>query len=152
MADMEQRGEWPAASSWIRSAVDAVPRHLFAPDRLWSWDGHRYVAVDRGADADAWADVVYGSPYDAAVTQVTDGLPSSSLSCQSVVVDMLDSLRLEAGMRVLELGTGTGWNAALLAWRAGPGQVTSIEVDQGLADQARRRLEASHAEVTVEAA
>lgn len=50
----------------------------------------------------------------AAVTQVIDGLPSSSLSCEALVVDMLDSLLLEPGHRVLELGTGTGRNAALL--------------------------------------
>ncbi|MFD0449204.1 hypothetical protein ACFQ10_53670 [Streptomyces indonesiensis] len=49
---------------------------------------------------------------------MTDGAPSSSLSCPSIVVDMLDSLMLDPGHRVLELGAGTGWNAALLTWRA----------------------------------
>ncbi|MFJ2649162.1 methyltransferase domain-containing protein [Streptomyces sp. NPDC087420] len=120
--------------------MDAVPRHLFAPDRLWRWDGRVYVPVDRDGDPDGWSAEVYGDPNDAAVTQVTDGLPSSSLSCEAVVVDMLDSLLLEPGHRVLELGTGTGRNAALLAWRAGGELVTSVEVDPGLAVRARERL------------
>jgi hypothetical protein len=32
---MERRGAWPERSPWIRQAVDALPRHLFAPDGLW---------------------------------------------------------------------------------------------------------------------
>lgn len=148
---MERRGAWPSRSPWIRQAVDALPRHAFAPERLWRWDGHAYRPVDKAADPGCWADVVYAGPDQAAVTQVTDGLPSSSLSAEAVVVDMLDSLRLEPGQKVLELGTGTGWNAALLARRAGPGRVTSIEVDPALAGQARVRLRDAGADVRVEA-
>jgi len=139
-AAMAERGAWPERSLWIRQAVEALPRDEFAPARLWRWDGHAYLPVDREADAERWAAELYGDPYAAAVTQITGGLPTSSLSCQAVVVDMLDSLLLEPGHRVLELGTGTGWNAALLVRRAGSGRVTSIEVDPALADQARARL------------
>ncbi|MFB7665999.1 methyltransferase domain-containing protein [Kitasatospora sp. NPDC056138] len=139
---MEQRGAWPERSAWIREAVEALPRDLFAPDRLWRWDGHAYVPVDRHGDGPAWARELYGSPDDAAVTQVTGGLATSSLSCQAVVVDMLDSLLLDPGQRVLELGTGAGWNCALAAHRAaGDGLVTSVEVDPRLAAAARVRLE-----------
>ncbi|MGX1887169.1 protein-L-isoaspartate O-methyltransferase family protein [Streptomyces sp. NPDC055287] len=56
----------------------------------------------------------------------------------------------EPGHRVLELGTGLGWNAALLSARAGPGQVACVEADPGLAAAARERLKAVGAEVTVE--
>ncbi|WP_340559750.1 methyltransferase domain-containing protein [Streptomyces sp. GSL17-111] len=146
---MEASGEWPERSLWLRDAVEALPRHVFAPDRLWQWTGHAYVPVDRATAPDTWASLVYGGPDDAAVTQLTDGVPSSSLSCQGVVVDMLDSLRVEPGHRVLELGTGTGWNAALLAHRAGPGRVVSVEVDAELAEAARRRLRAAGADVAV---
>jgi protein-L-isoaspartate(D-aspartate) O-methyltransferase len=92
---------------------------------------------------------VYGDPFAAAVTQVRGGLATSSLSCTAVVVDMLDSLLLEPGQRVLELGSGTGWNAALLARRAGNGRVVSVEVDAALAEQARSRLRAAGAAVDV---
>ncbi|MFD3521460.1 methyltransferase domain-containing protein [Streptomyces sp. NPDC058653] len=149
---MERRGDWPARSPWVREAVHAVARDRFVPERVWRWDGDAYVPVDRAADPDRWAAEVYGDPNAAAVTQVTDGLPSSSLSCEGVVVDMLDSLLLEPGHRVLELGTGTGRNAALLAWRAGAGRVTSVEVDAGLAARARERLRDGGFDVRVEVA
>ncbi|MFJ6213889.1 methyltransferase domain-containing protein [Streptomyces sp. NPDC092296] len=147
---MERRGDWPADSPWVRLAVEALPRDRFAPDLLWQWDGHRWVSVERGADPERWARVLFAGPDEAAVTQVCEGLPSSSLSCPAVVADMLDSLILAPGHRVLELGTGNGWNAALLARRAGPGRVTSVEVDPALATAARRRLAATGAGVAVE--
>ncbi|MCM2387808.1 methyltransferase domain-containing protein [Streptomyces albipurpureus] len=147
---LEERGAWPARSPWLRAANSALPRHQFAPNLLWAWDGHGYVPIDRDDDADRWAAEVYAGPDDAAVTQVTDGVPSSSLSCPSVVFDMLDCLEPEPGERVLELGTGTGWNAALLSWRAGPDQVTSVEADPSLAAAARTRLEQAGARVKVE--
>jgi protein-L-isoaspartate O-methyltransferase len=150
-AAMDQRGDWPERSAWIRKAIDELPRHQFAPKRIWRWDGHAYVPVDRGQDAAGWASEVYAGPDAATVTQVTDGLPTSSLSCQAVVADMLDSLLLEPGHRVLELGTGNGWNAALLNWRAGPGHVVSVEADPGLAETARRALAAAGAAVDVQA-
>ncbi|MEU6314633.1 methyltransferase domain-containing protein [Streptomyces sp. NPDC047014] len=148
---MDGRGLWPADSPWVRRVVlEEVPRHRFAPDRLWRWNGHdAYVPVDRARDQDAWAGLVYAGPEDSTVIQVLDGLPSSSLSCVAVVADMLDSLVLEPGHRVLECGTGAGWNAALLAARAGGGLVTSVEVDAGLAAAAGRRLAAAGLDVTV---
>ena len=137
---MGRRGDWPDRSPWIREAVTALPRDGFAPNVLLDWDGHAYQPVERNADPERWSELLYADPDAAAITQVTDGLPTSSLSCQAVVVDMLDSLLLEPGQRVLELGTGNGWNSALLAQRTGPGLVTSIEVDASLADTARPLL------------
>jgi len=148
--EMQRRGQWPGRAPWIRAAVEAVPRDVFAPDRVWRWDGVGYAAVDRAVGGDAWVALVYAGPDDAVVTQVTGGVPTSSLSCQGVVVDMLDSLLLEPGHRVLELGTGTGWNATLLAGRAGPGAVVSVEVDPDLADAARKRIAGLGVDVAVE--
>ncbi|MER0243775.1 methyltransferase domain-containing protein [Streptomyces sp. HSW2009] len=148
---MTDAGLWPADSPWVRPAmVEAAPRHLFAPDRLWTWDGHAYVPLDRTAAPDRWTELVYGGPYDSTVTQVTDGLPTSSLSCEAVVADMLDSAMLEPGHAVLELGAATGRNAALMAARTGHGgRVVTVEVDPQLADGARQNLAAAHADVVV---
>lgn len=140
---MDERGAWPERSPWIREAVGALPRHGFAPDRLWAWGAGGLEPVDRGADPDRWAGLVYGGPDEAAVTEAGHGVPASSLSCQAVVVDMLDLLHVEPGHRVLELGAGTGWNAALLAYRAGPGRVTTVDVDAGLVAAAQRRLDSA---------
>jgi protein-L-isoaspartate O-methyltransferase len=63
---------------------------------------------------------------------------------------MLAALDAQPGMRVCEIGTGTGYNAALLAHRLDAGQVTTIEVDAALADRARRVLShTGYGDVTV---
>ncbi|MEE1736427.1 methyltransferase domain-containing protein [Streptomyces sp. BE147] len=148
---LEARGLWPDVESpWVRWAMTELARHQFAPAVVWFWDGRTWVAVDRTAQPGRWADLVYPEPEESTVTQVTDGLATSSLSCVSVVADMLDSLTLEPGHRVLDLGTGAGWNAALLAHRTGPdGQVVSVEADPALAAAAARRLERAGLDVDV---
>ncbi|MFJ1793065.1 methyltransferase domain-containing protein [Kitasatospora griseola] len=149
-AEMARSGEWPERSPWIRLAVAALPRDRFAPGRLWDWDGHAWRPVDRDDDPGRWLELLHRRPSRPAVTELAGNLPSSSLSAPAVVVDMLDSLLLEPGHRVLELGTGTAWNAALLAHRAGPGRVASIEVDPDLAAAGAARLRAAGLDVTVQ--
>jgi protein-L-isoaspartate O-methyltransferase len=53
---------------------------------------------------------------------------------------MLEAFDLHPGHRVLEIGTGTGYNAALLCQRVGAENVASVELDPVLADAARRTL------------
>ncbi|WP_254716564.1 protein-L-isoaspartate O-methyltransferase [Actinomadura sp. WMMB 499] len=65
--------------------------------------------------------------------------PSSSASALYVVQDMLDAAGLEPGMSVLEIGAGTGYNAALMA-DAGT-RVTTVEIDPDLAAAASAALE-----------
>ena len=69
----------------------------------------------------------------------------------SFVLRMLDLLRLAPGHRVLEIGAGSGWNAALMGAMVGPaGHVTSLEIVPELAEGARaavQRIGASHVEI-----
>lgn len=120
----------------------AVPRHLFIPDRAWrAGDGARDdIPIDRQADPQRWLDAVY-SP-DIIVTQ-HDKLGRATSSCPMpyMVFTMLDILNVQPGQRVLEIGTGTGWNAGLLAHRLGDNEVVSVEVDPEIADAARRALD-----------
>lgn len=140
-AAMAEAGLWPQRSPWIREAVARWPRDAFAPGRLWEWDGHAWQGVDHAVDPARWIKALYRGPSSPAVTQLTDNLPTSSLSAPAVVVDMLDSLLLEPGQRVLELGTSAcAWNAALLAHRAGAHRVTTLEVDPTLARAGAERL------------
>ncbi|WP_279473371.1 protein-L-isoaspartate O-methyltransferase family protein [Actinomadura darangshiensis] len=66
--------------------------------------------------------------------------PTSSCSAPHVVREMLELLDLGPGRRVMEIGTGTGWNAALMAEIVGPENVTTIEIDPAVAEQARANL------------
>jgi protein-L-isoaspartate(D-aspartate) O-methyltransferase len=109
----------------VEQAVRAVPRHLFVPE----------------ADpADAYRDRAISTKTTAG------GQPMSSLSQPSMVVAMLEQLAVQPGDHVLEIGTGTGYNAALLAHLAGAtGTVTTIDVDPDLVVSARRHLDAAGA-------
>lgn len=65
----------------------------------------------------------------------------STMSQPSLVLRMMDLLRLERGQRVFELGAGSGWNAALLGHRVGPeGRVYSIEIVPDVARMAAQAI------------
>ncbi|MFG2919464.1 methyltransferase domain-containing protein [Kitasatospora sp. NPDC048298] len=137
------------APGWLAS-YHAVPRHWFVPDLVWPGraDGVRQgESVHRFADPDGWLKAVYS---DAPLTtQWDDGehsgdgrgtVPTSSNSMPTMVFSMLAALGVADGDRVLEIGTGTGWNAALLSRRVGAGNVVSVEVDEDSAAAALFRL------------
>ncbi|MFE3785914.1 methyltransferase domain-containing protein [Amycolatopsis sp. NPDC059090] len=132
---------------------EQVPRAGFIPDTIWADDPDDpgLTEVSRHANPAGWeAAVAANAPVITQINlgkpRVDDGenFPSSSSSQPSMVADMLAALDPQPGERVLEIGTGTGWNAALLAHLVGPaGHVTTIEVDPGLADSARHALAAA---------
>lgn len=131
------------AASW-RPAFEEVRREDFLPDRLWVRDGAAHTPVDRAVTPGRWRELARSDI--ALVTRVEDEcalVPASSASMPRMVAVMLRALRAEPGHRVLEAGTGTGFNAALLAHRLGDDRVTSIEIDPVLADTARVRLAAT---------
>ncbi|MER5971450.1 methyltransferase domain-containing protein [Streptomyces sp. NPDC002055] len=139
-----------AVSPEWESAYYAVPRHRFLPDLVWLESGRGYVRCDREREPERWLTAAYADAP--VVTQVNDGLPpecddeawpSSSASAPSIVFRMLHMLELRIGMRVLEVGTGTGWNAGLLAARLGSEHVTSVDVDLGLATTAAHTLDSA---------
>lgn len=70
------------------------------------------------------------------------GLAAVSSSTQpSLMVGMLDALDLRDHLRVLEIGTGTGYNAALMCHVLGDAAVFSVDVDPALVETARARLD-----------
>lgn len=139
----------------VRAAFAAHPRHRFIPDMIWP--DATGLPLFRSSDPERWARLVYGS--DAVTTQANDGgggprnEPSSSSSAPQVMADMIGAAGIREGMRVLEIGSGTGWNAAILAALVGEkGAVTSVEIDPGVAALARERLGGSGVDVRTAAA
>ncbi|MGH3913683.1 MAG: methyltransferase domain-containing protein [Pseudonocardiaceae bacterium] len=134
-----------------RQALGEVPRKPFIPETIWveNEQADGYVAVCRSQNLRRWEELVTAD--DAIVTQVDDGgtvpgslgrSPSSSASKPSIVANMLRALDVHPGHAVLEIGTGTGWNAALLSKRVGQtGRVVSVEIDAELALAARTALQ-----------
>ncbi|MGH3906576.1 MAG: methyltransferase domain-containing protein [Pseudonocardiaceae bacterium] len=132
-----------------RSAVCAVPRHEFIPHyyrhdtstRPATW---RPVTPTDPAEVQAWLELVYSDTT--LITAVADyagrgvQIPVSSSSKPDLMMRMLEELDVADGQRVLEIGTGTGYNAALLAHRLGSENVFSVDVDPALIDTARPRL------------
>ncbi|HEX3015600.1 MAG TPA: rRNA adenine N-6-methyltransferase family protein [Desulfobacteria bacterium] len=71
----------------------------------------------------------------------TNGEVISTISQPSIVAHMLETLQVSSGQRILEIGTGLGYNAALLSHLTGPnGLVVSIEFDAELAARASGNL------------
>ncbi|MFR9726050.1 methyltransferase domain-containing protein [Streptomyces sp. MS19] len=136
-------------ADWLPTFL-AVPRELFVPDRIWPGiaDGTRQTGlVDRAREPGAWLRAVYSdipltTQWDEG-RHTGDGLgttPTSSSSMPRMVVSMLADLEVGEGHGVLEVGTGTGWNAALLAHRLGDGNVVTVEYDQEVAAGAKENL------------
>lgn len=141
------------APDW-QTAFARVRREDFIPNRLWVHADDGYRPLERATDPARWRGLVYAD--EALLTQVDAPsgttpapLPASSAGKPSVLARMLAALDVRDGHRVLEIGTGNGYNAALLCARLGESQVTTVEMDPALTDQARHALAAAGYSPTV---
>jgi protein-L-isoaspartate(D-aspartate) O-methyltransferase len=104
----------------VLAAMARVPREAFVP---------------AGARRHAYADAALSLSHGQTISQ------------PYIVALICQALELEGGERVLDVGTGSGYQAAVLAELAG--DVVSVERIPELAAQARRNLEAAGYEVDV---
>lgn len=138
----------------LHEAVSVTPRHALV--RKW-WE------PKPGSTAMEWAltgpavDEPWGKVYSdltlvtrvgpthadhAAPADLAVGSPTSSSTMPGLVTRMLQLMWLEPGHQVLDIGTGSGYSAALLAYLLGDDQVTSVDVDPYLVQAAQGRLAA----------
>ncbi len=96
----------------VLEAMRAVPRDLFVPSEL---------------AGEAWDN--FPLPIGAGQT----------ISQPLVVARMLEMLEIQPGARILDIGTGSGYHAALLAHLGS--HVWSVERHRALSDQAKANLE-----------
>ncbi|WP_244938692.1 protein-L-isoaspartate O-methyltransferase family protein [Actinomadura madurae] len=120
-----------------------VNRADFIPERIWIRpEGEQLRPLDRADDPELWAEHV--AAEESVVTQVSkdaNGMlwPTSSSSALHTMRQMVDAAALEPDLNVLEIGTGTGYNAALMADLGV--RVTTMEIDPELAAAASAALE-----------
>ena len=67
-------------------------------------------------------------------------LGGQTISQPSTVVCMLDNLELEKGLKVLEIGTGSGYNAALISMVIKPGVIYTVELVDEVYNFAKENL------------
>ena len=106
------------------SAMRAVPRHEFVPEARRS------------------------RAYDDRPLPIGEG---QTVSAPHMVGIMTDLLAPDPGDRVLEIGTGCGYHAAVIAEVVGPGNLHSVEYEASLAEAARERLDRLGYDVAVRA-
>lgn len=124
-----------------RAAFEAVPRHVFVPqftlpDNL----GGRVLTVADRSQRKEWLSAAY---HNEALLTIFDehDIVTTSCSAPAVVAIMLESSQASEGDTVLEIGTGTGWTAALLSHRLGTTAVTSVDINPRCVAEARERLD-----------
>lgn len=109
-------------SAEVEAAFRKVPRHLFLP----------HLPPEQ----------VYRD--DAIPTRWAEGLPTSSSSQPAIMAIMAEQLELHPGLRVLEIGAGTGYNAAVLREVVGQaGAVVTVDIQPDVAEEARAHLQAA---------
>ncbi|MGH3836120.1 MAG: methyltransferase domain-containing protein [Pseudonocardiaceae bacterium] len=120
------------------AAITGVPRHAFVPrayeqDNTGQWTGWETAAH--------W-DRVYAPKTLVTALESRRGYPEpvSSSTNPELMARMLEILDVRDDHRVLEIGTGTGYNAALLSHRLGDDKVFSVDIDPELVPLARQRL------------
>lgn len=118
------RGRGLVFSKRVEEALLKVPRHLFVPPDVRS------------------------QAYRDTPLPIGDG---QTISAPHMVAVMAEALELSEGHRVLEIGAGSGYNAAVMAELVGPsGKVITLERHPSLAEKASRvLLEAGYSNVQV---
>lgn len=115
----------------VAQAFGAVPREEFVASGFDGGNG-RWVGP---AEPDFLTLVYRNHPL---VTKLVDGVPVSSSSQPSLMASMIEALDLRPGSRVLEIGVGTGYNAALMSTMGA--RVTAIDIAPDVVDRATAAL------------
>jgi protein-L-isoaspartate(D-aspartate) O-methyltransferase len=136
---VEKMGEKQHLSEAVKQAFLEIPRHIFVPSYYERTQGGYVLHTQE--ENDTWYQHIYDDV--SLVTLVNDqGQAISSSSQPSIMAPMLEYLDVRPGLRVLEIGTGTGYNAGILAHLAGDSAlVTTLDIDPQLTKQAQERIE-----------
>ncbi|WP_242641074.1 methyltransferase domain-containing protein [Streptomyces kasugaensis] len=151
LVEQLKKAEAIRSARWAE-AFAAVPRHVFVPSWYEMETNDKGISVWRmqhpmheGNLPKVYRDITLVTALDPSTAEKVDtdawtGVPTSSSTLPSLMAGMLEDLHIQDGHRVLEVGTGTGYNAALLCTRLGEHLVHSIDIDPELVSAAQSRL------------
>lgn len=125
----------------IEDAFLNTPRHLFAHRIVEQNEDEKVVQIDiNDENIEQYLPKLYKDlPVGLAVD--SDNQVVSSISQPTIVLSMLDKLNIEEGQKILEIGTASGWNAALMAKLVGEkGHIYSIDIISDLVSRARAKF------------
>ncbi|MGH4016973.1 MAG: methyltransferase domain-containing protein [Pseudonocardiaceae bacterium] len=121
-----------------RQAFTAVPRHALVT-RFYRTNDRVVIDSANPDDTAIWLETVYSNKT--LVTQITPTDVTSSGTMPGLIAKMLTAIRINTGDNVLQVGTGTGYTAALLCEHLGSNKVTTVDIDPDLSNDARTRLD-----------
>lgn len=133
---LAKRTDLQSNADWMKRALFNVPRHFF---------------IEQYYDHEVPGGIVHVNSLNPTLEQLETiysdrGLmireaPHSAASQPALIFEMLDDLKLTHGLKVLEVGTGSGWNAGLIAFAVADDSLAySIDLQKDLIEKARRHL------------
>ena len=126
-------------TDWVEQALFNVPRHLFIEQYYDDEGPDGIVQVETPIPTSEQLSAIYS---DRGMMIRED--PHSAASQPSLIFSMLNALQLTPGCKVLEIGTGSGWNAGLMAFSVGDeSRVYSMDLQADLVEKARKHLGAA---------
>ena len=121
---------------WLGQALFHVPRHSFIEQYYDQQVQGGIVEVGSPEPTSEQLKIIY-SDRGLMIREA----PHSAASQPSLIFDMLVDLELTHGLKVLEVGTGSGWNAGLIAFGVGDDSlVYSVDIQADLVERAREHL------------
>ena len=136
LKDLTKAGCFQSDSDWLKRSLFNVPRHFFIEQYYDEKESDGIVQVKSPEPTSEQLARIYSN--SGLMIRET---PHSAASQPSLVFGMLDDLELTRGLKVLEVGTGSGWNAGLIAFGVEDDRlVYSIDLQADLIEKARMHL------------
>ena len=133
---LTKKNDFNSDPDWLKETLFNVPRHLFIEQYYNDEAPGGIVQVESPEPTSAQLERIY-SDRGLMIRET----PHSAASQPALIFGMLEDLKLAHGLKVLEVGTGSGWNAGLIAFTVGDDHlVYSMDLQADLVEKARKHL------------
>ena len=135
---LTKKNDFNSDPDWLKETLFNVPRHLFIKQYYNDEAPGGIVQVESPEPTSTQLERIY-SDRGLMIRET----PHSAASQPALIFGMLEDLKLAHGLKVLEVGTGSGWNAGLIAFTVGDDHlVYSMDLQADLVEKARKHLNA----------